>query len=105
VVVDAHEPIIGIPNRRVSSKPKSPDPKKTANSHEFVNSIGMSAAAAAWYKIAIGPVVETKTTRKPDKSAVQEAALGSLRRLCASALNTGKSVVPVSISDITSRIY
>ena len=37
----------------------------------------------------------------PDKRAVQEAALGSPRRLCPIALNNGRSVVPDSISDIT----
>jgi hypothetical protein len=105
VVVDAHDPIMGIPKRNVSNKPKRPDPKKTAKSHEFVNSMGIFPAAAAWYKIAIGPVVDTNTTRNPDRRAVHDAALGRLRRLCASALKSGRSVVPDSISDITWRIY
>lgn len=105
VVVEAHDPIMGIPNLKVSNKPKSPDPKKTAKSQEFVSSEERFAAAAAWYKIAIGPVVETNTTSKPEISADQEAALGSCFTLWMNALPKDKSEVPASNSDINLLIY
>ena len=52
----------------------------------------------------MGPVVETNTTSKPDKSADHENALGRARTFCAIALATGSSDVPVSISELIKKL-